>query len=52
MTAGVDRIANVVQTNSATAEESASTSQELAAQAESLKALMDRFRLSGEPVRR
>lgn len=42
---GVDQISSVVQTNSATAEESAAASQQLSGQAETLKALLARFRL-------
>lgn len=42
---GVDQISSVVQTNSATAEESAAASQELTGQAETLKTLLSRFRL-------
>ena len=42
---GIDQISSVVQTNSATAEESAATSEELSGQAHILKDLIDRFRL-------
>ncbi|MGX8711520.1 MAG: methyl-accepting chemotaxis protein [bacterium] len=42
---GIDNISNVVQTNSATAEESAAASEELSGQARELKKLVDRFRL-------
>lgn len=40
---GVEQISNVVQTNSATAEESAAASQELSAQAQTLQKLVSRF---------
>ncbi len=43
---GVDQISNVVQTNSATAEESAAASEELSGQAMMLKELISQFRLS------
>jgi methyl-accepting chemotaxis protein len=53
---GVNQIAQVTQTNTATAEESAASSQELAGQAEMLKEMVERFqlrkqvqRISGEP---
>ncbi len=42
---GVDQIASVVQTNSATAEESAAASEELSGQAQMLKELIGKFRL-------
>lgn len=42
---GVDQIAGVVQTNSATAEESAAASEELSAQSQTLKSLVDVFKL-------
>ena len=42
---GLDQIASVVQTNSATSEESAATSQELSDQARMLKELIGRFHL-------
>lgn len=42
---GVDQISNVVQTNSATAEESAAASEELSGQAAMLKELIAQFRL-------
>ena len=45
---GVDQIAGVVQTNSATAEESAAASEELSAQSQTLKSLVDVFRLRKE----
>lgn len=48
LSVGVDQISSVVQTNSATAEQSAAASQELSAQAESLKRLMQEFRLRRE----
>lgn len=43
LTTGVERIAKVVKTNSVTAEESASTSEEISSQAHSLRSLMERF---------
>lgn len=43
--AGIDQISDVVQTNSATAQESAATSQELSGQADMLKQLVSSFRL-------
>lgn len=42
---GIDQIAGVVQANSATAEESAATSQELSGQADMLKQLVGSFKL-------
>lgn len=45
---GVEQISGVVQTNSATAEESAAASQELSGQAEMLKELIDQFKLRDE----
>ncbi|WP_251388131.1 methyl-accepting chemotaxis protein [Mediterraneibacter agrestimuris] len=45
---GVDQIAGVVQTNSATAEESAAASEELSAQSQTLKSLVDVFKLRKE----
>ncbi len=46
---GVAQISDVIQTNSATAEESAASSEELSAQAEMLKTLVSHFQLKGEP---
>ncbi|MCI8401327.1 MAG: methyl-accepting chemotaxis protein [Lachnospiraceae bacterium] len=46
VTEGIDQISNVVQTNSATAEESAAASQQLSAEANSLKQLVDQFTLA------
>lgn len=43
---GIDQISSVVQTNSATAEESAAASQQLSAEAASLKNLVDEFTLA------
>ena len=48
MTLGVDQISSVVQTNSATSEESAAASQELSEQAEKLKGLVAKFILRAE----
>ncbi|MEG0369390.1 MAG: methyl-accepting chemotaxis protein [Hungatella sp.] len=45
ITRGIDQIASVVQTNSATAEESAAASEELSGQAQVLKNLVEGFRL-------
>lgn len=46
VTQGIDQISNVVQTNSATAEESAAASEELSGQAQVLKSLVGRFKLN------
>ncbi len=48
VTVGVDQISDVIQTNSATSEESAAASAELSHQAEILKDLVARFRLRAE----
>lgn len=45
VTLGVDQISSVVQTNSATAEESAAASEELSGQAQLMKDLISKFRL-------
>lgn len=45
ITLGIDQISSVVQTNSATAEESAAASEELSGQAQLLKELVKKFRL-------
>lgn len=45
VTQGVDQISSVIQTNSATAEESAAASEELSGQAQMLKNLVGKFRL-------
>ncbi len=47
VTQGIDQISSVVQTNSATAEQSAAASQELSGQAQLLKNLLSKFKLSG-----
>lgn len=47
ITEGVDQISTVVQTNSATAEQSAAASEELSGQAQMMKELFSRFRLKG-----
>lgn len=47
VTMGVEQISNVVQTNSATAEESAAASEELSGQALGLKELVQKFQLIG-----
>ncbi|MBE6829532.1 MAG: HAMP domain-containing protein [Ruminococcaceae bacterium] len=49
VTLGVEQISSVVQTNSATAEESAAASEELSSQAQLLRDLVEKFRLSGQP---
>lgn len=45
VTQGIDQISSVVQTNSATAEQSAAASEELSGQAQMLKDLVSRFKL-------
>ncbi|MDR0923069.1 MAG: methyl-accepting chemotaxis protein [Hungatella sp.] len=45
VTQGIDQISSVIQTNSATSEESAAASQEMAGQAQMLKLLMEKFQL-------
>ena len=44
---GIEQVSQVVQTNSATAEESAAASQELSGQAEMLKNLVATFKIRG-----
>lgn len=46
VTEGIDQISSVVQTNSATSEQSAAASEELSAEANSLKQLVDQFKLA------
>lgn len=46
VTVGIDQISGVVQTNSATSEESAAASQELSGQAQMLKDLVEEFQLA------
>lgn len=48
VTQGIDQISSVVQTNSATAEESAAASEELSGQARLLKDLMSSFKIRGK----
>ena len=48
ITAGIDQISSVVQTNSATAEESAAASEELLNQSQLMKKLVERFRLRSD----
>ncbi len=48
VTEGIDQISSVVQTNSATAQESAAASEELSAEAASLKQMVDQFTLAKE----
>lgn len=45
ITMGVDQISDVIQTNSATAQESAASSEELSSQAQTLKMLVEDFKL-------
>lgn len=45
VTSGVDQVASIIQTNSATAEESAATAEELSGQAQMLKDLVGGFKL-------
>lgn len=45
VTQGIEQISAVVQTNSATAEQSAAASEELSGQAQTMKELVDRFKL-------
>lgn len=47
ITVGIDQISSVVQTNSATAQESAAASEELSGQAQILKDLVRKFKLEG-----
>ncbi len=47
VTEGIDQISSVIQTNSATAEESAAASEELFSQSSLLKSLVGRFKLKG-----
>ena len=49
LTVGIDQISNVVQTNSATAEESAAASEELSSQSQLMKSLVGRFQLKRDP---
>lgn len=51
VTQGADQISSVVQTNSATAEESAAASEELSGQAQMLKDMIGQFRLPHEKYR-
>ena len=48
VTTGLDQVSSVVQTNSATAEQSAAASEELSGQAQMLKGLVGKFRLKQE----
>ncbi|MBQ8979497.1 MAG: methyl-accepting chemotaxis protein [Oscillospiraceae bacterium] len=48
VTYGVEQISSVVQSNTATAEESAAASQELSGQSAALKQLLSHFRFTGE----
>lgn len=49
---GIDQISSVVQTNSATAEESAAASEELSSQSQIMKSLVERFKLKSGPSKR
>lgn len=49
---GIDQISSVVQTNSATAEESAAASEELSSQSQLMKGLVGRFKLKSGPSKR
>ncbi|MCI8886567.1 MAG: HAMP domain-containing protein [Hungatella sp.] len=48
ITLGIDQISSVVQTNSATSEESAAASEELSSQAQIMRELVRRFKLEGD----
>lgn len=52
ITIGIDQISNVVQTNSATAEESAAASEELFSQSQLMKSLVGKFKLKNSFIRR
>lgn len=47
---GVDQIAGVVQTNSATAEEAAASSEELAGQSQLLREMVGKYKLKNQPA--
>ena len=49
---GIDQISSVVQTNSATAEESAAASEELSSQSQIMRNLVEKFQLKGGSCRR
>ncbi|WP_050741741.1 methyl-accepting chemotaxis protein [Acetobacterium bakii] len=49
ITQGIEQVSQVVQTNSATAEESAAASEELSGQAELLKEMVGAFKIKGTP---
>lgn len=51
VTIGLEQISGIVQTNSATAEESAAASEELSSQAQTLKSLVGKFKLSEENIK-
>ena len=51
ITMGIDQISSVVQTNSATAEESAAASEELFSQSQLMKNLVGRFKLKNSPLK-
>lgn len=48
VTIGLEQISNIVQTNSATAEESAAASEELSSQSQTMKSLVGKFKLHDE----
>lgn len=50
LTVGIDQISSVIQTNSATAEESAAASEELFSQSNLLNSLVERFHLKGSSI--
>lgn len=51
ITIGMDQISDVVQTNSATAEESAAASEEMSSQSQLMKALVGKFKLKNSSAR-
>lgn len=48
VTQGIEQVSSVVQTNSATAQQSAAASEELSSQAQQMKSLVGRFRLTSD----
>ena len=48
VTEGINQISSVVQTNSATAEETAASSEELSGQAQMLKQMMSKYKLRAD----
>ena len=49
---GIEQVSEVTQSNTATAEESASASQEMADQAQTLKSMMKEFKLQGKYIKK